>query len=72
MAAIFSKSSVVSSSMTSMASSKVMMPTRRFSASTTGRADRSYLFSSWDTSSLSSWVLTDRTLVSMMSPMRVS
>ena len=72
MAAIFSKSSVVSSSMTSMASSKVTIPTSRLSPSTTGMADRSYLFSSWATSSLSSWVLTERTLVSMMSRMQVS
>ena len=72
MAAIFSKSSVVSSSITSMASSKVTMPTIRLSPSTTGMADRSYLLSIWATSSLSSWVFTDRTLVSIMSRMRVS
>ena len=42
-AAIFSISSVASSSMTSMASSKVTMPTRRFSVSTTGRARKLYL-----------------------------
>ena len=72
MAAIFSMSSVVSSSMTSMASSKVTMPTSRSSPSTTGTAGRSYLENTWATSSLSSWVWTETTLVSMMSSMRVS
>lgn len=41
-AAIFPMSSVVSSSKTSSASSTVMMPTRRDSVSTTGRAMKSY------------------------------
>ena len=41
-AAIFSISSVASSCMTSMASSKVTIPTRRFSVSTTGNARKSY------------------------------
>ena len=72
MAAIFSMSSVASSSITSMASSTVMMPTSRSSPSTTGRAVRSYLEKSWATSSLSSWVGTDTTLVSMISLILVS
>ena len=41
-AAIFSISSVASSSMTSHASSNVTMPTSRFSVSTTGSARKSY------------------------------
>ena len=39
---MISMSSVASSSMTSMASSKVTMPTMRFSVSTTGRARKLY------------------------------
>ena len=67
MAAIFSKSSVVSSCKTSMASSTVMIPTRRFSWSTTGRALKSYLVNICATLSWSSRVLAEITLVSMMS-----
>ena len=67
MAAISSKSSVASSSMTSMASSMVTMPTRRCSLSTTGIAKKSYLLRSWATSSRSSIVEADTTFVSMMS-----
>ena len=49
-----------------MASSTVMMPTRRFSWSTTGRAAKSYLVNIWATLSWSSRVLTEITLLSMM------
>lgn len=69
MAAIFSISSVASASMTSMASSTVMMPTRRSSLSTTGRAMKSYFEKVWATSSLSSRVPTEMTCVSMISSM---
>ena len=72
MAAIFSKSSVVSSSMTSMASSTVTMPTRRFSMSTMGRARKLYLFSACATSSLSSMVRAHTTSGSMISSMMSS
>ena len=68
-AAIFSISSVVSSSMTSMASSTVMMPTRRSSLSTTGRAMKLYFEKVCATSSLSSSVETEMTCVSMISSM---
>lgn len=67
MAAMRSMSSVASSCMTSMASSTVTMPTRRSSASTTGRARKSYLLRRRAASSWSVWVLTNFTLVSMMS-----
>ena len=69
MAAIFSKSSVVSSSMTSMASSTVTIPTRRFSMSTMGSARKLYLFRACATSSLSSMVRAHTTSGSMMSSM---
>ncbi len=56
MAAIFSKSSVASCSMTSTMSSTVTMPTSRSSPSTTGRLKRSYLVNFSATSSWSSAV----------------
>ena len=71
-AAIFSKSSVVSSSMTSIASSTVTIPTSRFSRSTMGMARKSYLLSAWATSSLSSVVLAHTTSGSMISSIRSS
>ena len=58
--------------MTSMASSKVTMPTMRFSLSTTGRARKLYLENIRATSSWSSWVVTEIRLVSMMSLIWVS
>ena len=67
MAAIFSMSSVTSSCMTSMASSTVTMPTRRFSVSTTGMALKLYLENIWATVSWSSVVDTEITWGSMMS-----
>ena len=70
--AIFSKSSVVSSCKTSMASSTVTIPTSRFSWSTTGRALKSYLVNIWATLSWSSKVLAEMTLDSMMSSMTSS
>ena len=54
MAAIFSKSSVASSSSTSMLSSTVTMPTSRPSLSTTGRERKSYFISRATASSRSS------------------
>ena len=72
MAAIFSKSSVVSSSMTSMASSTVTIPTRRFSMSTMGSARKLYLFRACATSSLSSMVRAHTTSGSIMSSMMSS
>ena len=54
MAAIFSKSSVASSSSTSMLSSTVTMPTRRPSLSTTGNERKSYFISRATASSRSS------------------
>ena len=68
MAAIFSKSSVASSSMTSMTSSTVMIPTRRSSLSTTGMERSPYLFIVSATSSWSSVVFALMTCVSMISP----
>ena len=65
-AAIFSISSVVSSCKTSMASSTVTMPTRRFSVSTTGRARKSYLENICATCSWSSNVFTVMTWSVMM------
>ena len=50
-AAIISKSSVASSSMTSRMSSMVIMPTILFSPSTTGSEIRSYFLIVWDASS---------------------
>ena len=69
---MISMSSVASSCMTSMASSKVTMPTMRFSLSTTGRARKLYLENIRATSSWSSWVVTEMRLVSMMSLIFVS
>ena len=65
-AAIFSISSVASSWITSMASSTVTMPTSRPSASTTGRARKSYLLRALAASSWSVWVLTYFILVSII------
>ena len=67
MPAIFSMSSVASSSITSMASSTVTMPTSRFSVSTTGRALKLYLENICATVSWSSDVVTEMTFGSMMS-----
>ena len=72
MAAIFSKSSVASCSMTSTTSSTVTIPTRRSSWSTTGRLKRSYLRKLSATSSWSSVVTALITWVSMMLPMTSS
>ena len=69
---MISISSVASSSMTSMASSKVTMPTIRFSPSTTGRARKLYLLNIRATSSWSVWVVTEIRLVIMISEMGVS
>ena len=71
-AAIFSKSSVASSSMTSMTSSTVMIPTRRSSLSTTGMESRPYLFIVSATCSWSSVVWALMTWVSIISPTRRS
>ena len=71
-AAIFSISSVASSSMTSMASSNVTIPTSRSSVSTTGRARKLYLLNIWATCSLSSSVLTVMTCSCMMDSMVAS
>ena len=71
-AAIFSISSVTSSSITSMASSKVMIPTIRPSVSTTGSARKLYFDSICATSSWSVSVLTEITFSSMISLTGVS
>ena len=68
-AAIFSKSSVASCSMTSMTSSTVMMPTRRSSPSTTGKLRRLYSLNVSTTFSWSSVVYALITCGSMISPM---
>ena len=65
-AAIFSISSVASSCMTSMASSKVTIPTRRLSVSTTGSARKSYFENICATCSWSSNVFTVMTWSVMM------
>ena len=52
-----------------MASSMVTMPTRRFSASTTGMARKPYFSNSWETSSWSVVVETLTTLESIRSRM---
>ena len=67
-----SQSSVTSSCRTSIASSTVTMPTRRFSVSTTGRARKSYLLKARAVDSWSSRVWTEMKLRSMMSPMMSS
>ena len=72
MAAIFSKSSVASSSMTSITSSTVMIPTRRSSLSTTGIHKRPYLFIISATASWSSVVVTLITWVSIIVSRRAS
>ena len=65
-AAIFSMSSVTSSSMTSMASSTVTIPTSRCSLSTIGSASKSYREISEATVSLSSSVEAQMTFSSMI------
>ena len=62
MAAIFAMSSLASSSMMSMASSTVMMPTRRPSPSTTGSEEKSYFDMVCTALSWSSLVVTLMTL----------
>ena len=69
---MISMSSVASSSITSMASSKVTIPTIRFSVSTTGRARKLYLENILATSSWSSWVVTEMMLEVMISRISVS
>ena len=69
---MISMSSVAASCMTSMASSKVTIPTIRFSPSTTGRAMKLYLERVAATSSWSVWVVTEIRFVSMMSSILVS
>ena len=64
-AATFWISSVASSSMTSIASSTVTIPTSRFSLSTTGTARKLYLLNTCTTFSWSSRVLTEMTFVSI-------
>ena len=68
-AAIFSISSVASSSRISTTSSMVMIPTRRFSLSTTGMAVKSYFLNIFAASSWSVRVLMLMTLSFMISPM---
>ena len=67
MAAIFSKSSVASCSITSTASSTVTMPTKRPSASTTGNDRKPYRCSSRTASSWSVPVATEMTPSSITS-----
>ena len=71
-AAINAISSVASSCITSMMSSTVIMPTMRFSVSTTGIAERSYLLMVCATASSSSVVSQLITSVSIILPMTVS
>ena len=66
--AIRSKSSVFSSSITSMISSTVIMPTSLSSLSTTGIARKSYFLNTSETSSWSSYTLTLTKSSSMISP----